>query len=677
MSESKPLIYFADLRHTRDGVLSNACMPLGVGYMKAVMDRDLPAVESRIFARPEALLEAMDERLPQVLLVSNYVWNESLAWHFVSEMKRRSPATLTVMGGPNLPMEPERQRAYLDHGDGLDAYVMGEGDLLATEIVSRWLEVEMDHQALRARGLPSCIHRDVDGEVVIAEPWQRSRNIEHIPSPWTTGVMDEFFDGKMIPLLETNRGCPFTCTFCVQGTAYYNRIAHFDEERVKADLTYVARKVHTECPQMGALTIADPNYGMYERDVTIAEHLGKLKKQYKWPSIIDASSGKNAPEKIIRAVEQASGALTILHAVQSMDEDVLRNVKRSNIRIDAYEDVSVHLRSRGLRSVSQTILGLPGETLSSHLTALDQLMDSGIDSLQNFQLLLIQGSEMETAATREEYGFETMFRLSPRGFGEFGDARVFDTEEVVVGTATLGFDDYLQARRHHLACIVFWNQDWFAEAIQLAGNLGVSPSRCMAAINERLFTMGGTVGQFLEDFTQETRDELFESRRACEEFYRQGDNFERLARSEIGDNLMNKYRAIASFHLWPELNAMALEAILGLLPTASPGLTGFWSDFSRFSHFRHAHGHSREEILMSAQCDLSHDIPAWIEADCPADFARFRFSQPQRFDLSLSAEGTRELGNALDTWGLDIHGLTRAARHLRVTCQQRSELQRI
>lgn len=188
----------------------------------------------------------------------------------------------------------------------------------------------------------------------------------------------------MIPLMDTDRGCPLRCTYCVQGTEYYNRVAHFDPERVKADLSYVAQRIHQDRPQMGALTIADPNYGMFERDVEIAEHLGGLKRRYHWPSLIDASSGKNAPQKIIRAVEQASGALIILHAVQSMDEDVLRNIQRDNILLDAYEDVSVHLRSRGLRSVSQTILGLPGETLASHRTAPDQLIDSGSTACRTF-----------------------------------------------------------------------------------------------------------------------------------------------------------------------------------------------------------------------------------------------------------------------------------------------------
>ena len=41
-------VFIGDLRYDFSGVLANDCMPLGVAYMKAVMDRDLPEVRSRL-----------------------------------------------------------------------------------------------------------------------------------------------------------------------------------------------------------------------------------------------------------------------------------------------------------------------------------------------------------------------------------------------------------------------------------------------------------------------------------------------------------------------------------------------------------------------------------------------------------------------------------------------------
>src|SRR4051794_24387576 len=108
-------IYLADLRHDYGGVPSADCMPLGVGYMKAVMDRDIPAtqVHSTIFAYVSQLLAAIEARPPDVVLVSNYVWNAALSRFCLRRAKQANPAVLTVMGGPNIPLETARQFQFM------------------------------------------------------------------------------------------------------------------------------------------------------------------------------------------------------------------------------------------------------------------------------------------------------------------------------------------------------------------------------------------------------------------------------------------------------------------------------------------------------------------------------------------------------------------------------------
>ena len=109
-------VYLGDLRYNYSGVLANDCMPLGVAYMKAVMDREDAAreIDSRLFVYPENLLEAMRADPPDVLMLSNYVWNEALSHYFFRVAKAINPRILTVMGGPNISLEPDRQLAYLD-----------------------------------------------------------------------------------------------------------------------------------------------------------------------------------------------------------------------------------------------------------------------------------------------------------------------------------------------------------------------------------------------------------------------------------------------------------------------------------------------------------------------------------------------------------------------------------
>ena len=105
----KPLVYFADVRQNYLGVLSLDSMPLAVGNMKAVMDRDLPEVDSRIFVYPDKLDKAMHEEPPDAIMLSNYIWNEALSLHFAKLAKTLNPNALTVMGGPNFYMEEDRK----------------------------------------------------------------------------------------------------------------------------------------------------------------------------------------------------------------------------------------------------------------------------------------------------------------------------------------------------------------------------------------------------------------------------------------------------------------------------------------------------------------------------------------------------------------------------------------
>ena len=158
-------VYLADLRYNYSGILANDCMPLGVAYMKAVMDRDCPEVDSRIFAYPDKLLDAMRNAPPHVLMLSNYVWNEGLSFHFAKLAKRQNPEILVVMGGPNISLEPERQIEYMEAHPEVDVYILGEADFLAREIVLHFANSAHDILRMGECELPSSAYRRADGRV--------------------------------------------------------------------------------------------------------------------------------------------------------------------------------------------------------------------------------------------------------------------------------------------------------------------------------------------------------------------------------------------------------------------------------------------------------------------------------------------------------------------------------
>jgi len=647
-----------------------------VAYMKAVMDRDLPEVQSRLFAYPDRLWDALREKQPDVLMVSNYLWNEALSFHFAKLAKKIWPDMLVVMGGPNIPIEEFRQLDYFNQHPEIDVYVLGEGDFLAAELMRRYLEAGMSIPKMGAGEVPSSIYRRPDGKAVLNKMFDREKNVDTIPSPWLTGIQDEFFDGKLAPMIETNRGCPFSCTFCVQGTGWYTKVHNFSLERMQEEIEYIARRIKDLSPNMGTLRIADSNYGMFERDVEISSWIGEMQKRYGYPTFIDATTGKNRPDRIIRSVEKVSGALVVYQAVQSLNDDVLRNIKRSNIKLNAYEEIMIHIRGRGLRSNSDLIVGLPGETLKSHVSAIHSLIDAGTNQMHNLQLVLLKGSELETLETRKEFHFDTRFRVLPKNFGIYGGEKVLDIEEVVVSTDTMSFEDYVETRKYHLVSSVFWNDSWFEDAVTLAQKFGVKRSEWFDAILPAMEKSEGVVRNFLDRFVSETIAELFPTREACLKFYTSEENFVRLFNGDIGDNLMYKYRAIASFQIWPHICQVALDSTRRKLEergatSTIPDFESFWSDFQSYVQAKHADGATEDQILSPVQVWMRYDVPRWLADGMPMDISSYKLPEPELFEFRLTEEGAGELRAALKVWTVTLKGLTKMVTRIRMAWQVR------
>jgi radical SAM superfamily enzyme YgiQ (UPF0313 family) len=668
----------ADLRYNYSGVLANDCMPLGVAYMKAVMDRDLPDVTSRIFAYPDRLWDALRTDTPDVLMLSNYCWNENLSFHFAKLAKRLRPDMLVVMGGPNITLDDDRRIDYFNRHPEIDLYVLGEADFLATEVTKHFLDAGKSLKKFGERQIPSSIYRR-DGEAVLEKMWPRKPEIDEIPSPWLNGTLDEFFDGALAPMFETNRGCPFTCTFCVQGIGWYTKVHNFGQERIREELEYIARRIRDLSPTMGTLRIADSNYGMFERDIEISAFIGRLQKEYGWPSYIDATTGKNRADRIIKSVEKVSGALVVYQAVQSLDDTVLKNIKRSTIKLEAYEQLLMYIRGRGLRSNSDLILGLPGETLQTHVDSIHKLLDSGASQVTNFQLMMLKGSELENRESRARFQFQTKFRILPKNFGVYGGdgEPVFDVEEIVVATDTLAFEDYVQARKYALVSVAFWHDNLLEDVLKFAEAMGVRRSAWLDTVLCLMESDQGEIRRFIDNFVQETKNELFDTREECIAFYSRPEAFARLRRGEIGDNLMHKYHAIASFHIWPEICKVGMDAARQLLvakgiEASIPDFGAFWSDFEAYVLRSHASGRTIDEVLTPATGTLRWDIARWIADGTPIDPSPYRLSAPTVFEFCLKEDAARELRRAFAVWTADLKGLSKLVTRIQATWQVRA-----
>lgn len=643
-----PNIYIADLRHNYQGVISTDAMPLAAGFLKATLDHFLPDVKSQAFAYPDELLDAISEKAPDALLLTNYLWNQALNLHFAKLVKTQNPDCLTIFGGPNIPIEPERQIAFMERHPEIDIYCTGEGEFWTVDVLEKFC-TDLSISNLKKQALHSAVYA-FDGQLTSTPVKPRSRNLDEIPSPWLTGVMDPFFDGKLAPLWETNRGCPFTCTFCVQGTRWYTKVNYFSLDRIREEIDYIGRMIQTKCPDQKVLRIADPNFGMYKRDIQISEWLGEAQENYDWPLLIDATTGKNQAENIISSIEKVNGALALYQAVQSLDTAVLTEVKRKNIKLETYEQIQLHVQGRGLRSSSDLILGLPGESLESHLQSLQKLINAGTNKLNNFQAMLLRGSELETTESREKYGFQSRFRMLPKNFGVYGGEKVIGFEEIIVATDKLPFGDYLKAREFHLAISLFWNESRFKEVVNLCKEHGLDAWQWLLAVVEEAKTTPD-VSLLFQQFLAETQAELFESEQSASTYYLMAKNWKDLESNRVGDNLVYKYRALGIFYHWDAIARVGIKAAKNLLEELTPYPDQFWKDLEAYFIQRFAHGKTSGAVFSESSSLFHFNIPTWLSEGQETALDPYFYQKPTNIGFSLAESDKNYLRAAIEIWG--------------------------
>ena len=159
------------------------------------------------------------------------------------------------------------------------------------------------------------------------------------------------------------------------------------------------------------------------------------------------STGKNKKERIIDSIKRLHGALRFLIAVQSTDNTVLTNIKRENISIDHMMALAPAIKNENLRTSSEVIVALPGDTYETNVNTIKHLLRAQIDDIQIYTLILFKGAELDTLQERKKWGFKTKFRVLPKDFTTLcSGKKVLEIEEVVIATNSLSFDEYVKIR---------------------------------------------------------------------------------------------------------------------------------------------------------------------------------------------------------------------------------------
>ena len=357
-------IYLADLCHTAQGLVSEF-IPYGIGCIKSFLihhSRTPEQLDVRLFKYPNKFIAEVMKESPDIVGFSNYVWNLDLSYLIAKEIKQKIPNTLIVFGGPNYPLEDSERSTWLKNRPAIDIYITGEAESPFFNIAEKWIPSESKRDLI-IQNVDGC-HITNNGQLLKSnDVVPRLSDLNCFPSPYLEGYLDEFLrEPKIIPMLQTNRGCPFTCTFCEKGARGWTKITKNDHSILRQELAYISKNTQSK-----VLVLADNNFGMYPQDLESAKILAEAKEKYDYPYYVNTSTGKNAGKRIFECAKILKDMLPITGSVQSLDGEVLKNIKRINLPIKELFELARFSAANKTSTRSEVILALPGDTIQKHL----------------------------------------------------------------------------------------------------------------------------------------------------------------------------------------------------------------------------------------------------------------------------------------------------------------------
>lgn len=377
----------------KQGALLERYMPVPIVYQNTV--KDILGGPYRKYGRG-------------VWLFSNYMWSIVSNLEISKAVKDHDRQNITIHGGPSTPGYEIACSNFMKEQKSVDIAVHGEGELTIVDLLESLSLADKGFQHLNnVNGITFRHNFSVNEgpesrQLIRTQARARVQDLNALPSPYLTGAFD-FYKGLIdAAIIESNRGCPFGCTFCDWGSATNQKIRKFDIQRVRDEIEWIGKH------QVRVLWVADANFGIFERDIEIAEWICHVKSKYGYPKEIVVNYTKNATKRLAKIVELfASNDICSqgVISIQTRDESTLTVINRRNIKTDKYDDLAEIFRLEGLPLSTDLMIGLPGMTVESFKEDLQYFFDMDV-TVKAYPTELLPNSPMADPNYIEKYKIE-------------------------------------------------------------------------------------------------------------------------------------------------------------------------------------------------------------------------------------------------------------------------------
>lgn len=440
--------------------------PYSVGGLQAYAEKHLPNPEKYEFLLPiyrrVLVAEAVEQFIEaDIVAFSAYAWNVRLSLAIAQELKRRKPKILIVFGGPQVPKHnrPWEVEEFLEANLYVDLAVHGAGEKPFTAILEyglsdNWSRIPSvsfhlgnprfktyEREARKLELLPMA------ASISQTELASAFKDLADVPSPYTSGVFDPLMaahpEEKWIGLMETDRNCPFSCTFCGWGS--------LEKKPVYWPLDQIFRVIDwLGDHQVVFVFCANANFFLTARDLEIARYVAKTKLEKGFPERLSVQDAKNRPDLVFegRMIMEKAGLNTgVVISLQSVDPETLQIIRRSNINLGAYRELQHRFRAEGIETMTDMILPLAGQTYDSFAGGVSEVIDHGQHNRIQFNLCCsVPDAEMSHRDYMREHGLEMVTTKTVNIHGQVENEKVPEHQDLIIATKAMSRENWVRAR---------------------------------------------------------------------------------------------------------------------------------------------------------------------------------------------------------------------------------------
>ena len=368
---------------------ASLALPCLATYCLGIPDTEITIREWTVNEPREHLLRLVMAEGADLVAFSCYIWNIEQTLRIVSDIRKISPHTRIVLGGP----EVSFGIFDLMHGNpAIDFVIKGEGEETFRNLIVALLRKQTGLLSESLAEIDNLFFRD-GGDTASGPLSRKNLELDSLPSPFEAGMVDLT---KPLLYYETSRGCPFSCAFCLSSVE--GAVRSFGLERIKRDLLFLMNS------NVSQIKLVDRtfNYDAGRADTIwefILEH--NRSSHFHFEISADLLTDKNlqtlarVPENTFRFEIgiQSSSAATLEQVGRTADlSRIFANVGR--LRVETV--IELHL---------DLVAGLPGEDYAGFLNSLQAIADLKPHMIQIEPLKVLKGAPMRAIANHEGYGF--------------------------------------------------------------------------------------------------------------------------------------------------------------------------------------------------------------------------------------------------------------------------------